>query len=263
MLRLATLLLSTSFVLAHPVAAQESISSLQSVKEEQQSSVEEANATAVTQREPRAPTQQIDIRIYGGEPLTAPEKYAAPRAQYETPKPVSAAEAVAGSSLLAEGAAAMAAAKRDKATTLSSAAAGASLFASNLNPSREPGFAQDPEFNSGEFMRKVVDFTLDLSDEKFMLEAKSEEDARYRMDVLRERQHKSTIWQQNSLLIKSVVGAVITVALLIWWWSSLSPRATRWAIRGVVLLGSFYIHWAFGLFMLFGLYTYVTRSHGR
>jgi len=269
MLSLATLLLSTSLLLAHPVAAQESDPSSPSVKKEQQPSVEEANATAVTQREPRAPTQQIDIRIYGGEPLTVPEKYAVPARQYETPEPVSAAEAAAGSSLLADGAAAIAAANREKAPVLASigTAISQSLPAHAITNRNTPKFVPADGFNPGKFIDSNVDFRLNLNDESFLMESRSPEEARHRIEIVRERQRTTTVWQQNAQHINSMIGAGVVIILLLWWWLSRSSqtktRVTTWTVRGLVLFGSFYLHWAFGLFMLLGLYTHVAKSHGR
>lgn len=260
-------LLVAGLSLAQPATAQEADHPASSVDEERRESAEDAATVAVASQRVLAPTQQIDVRIYGGTPLTPQSKDPATAHPYTPPKAVPASATVQGSLSLAEGAAAMTAANREKATTLSSAAAGASLLASNLNPSRGPDFAQDPEFDSAEFMRKVVDFTLDLSDEKFMLEAQSEEEARYRMEILRDQHRTAAVWGQNSRLINSIVGALSLLALTLWWWLSQSSRTktlvTRWAVRAVILFGSFYLHWAFGLFMLIGLYTHVSRSHGR
>jgi len=247
--------------------AQEVGYTAQSVKQEQQQPAETTDTVAAADQERRTPTQQIDVRIYGATKLTAQGNDPATALPYTPPKPVPASEAVQGSLLLAEGAAARAAANRERASALSSAAAGVSLMAGNLTPSTAPDFAQDSQFNSAEFLDKAVDFTLDVADEKFILEAQSEEEARYRMEILRERHRTATVWKQNSHRLNLMIAGATCIALLLWWWlsgsSQAKTRATRWTVRGVVLLGSFYLHWAFGLFMLVGLYTHMTRSHSR
>lgn len=254
-------------LLAEPAVAQEVGYTAQNVKQEQQQPAETADTVATADQETRTPTPQIDVRIYGATKLSAQGNDLATALPYTPPKPVPASEAVRGSLLLAEGDAARAAANREKTSELSSAAAGVSLIASELTPSAAPDFAQDSQFNSAEFLDKVVDFTLDVADEKFILEAQSEEEARYRMEILRERYRTTTVWKQNSHQINLMIAAAAGIALLFWWWLSRSSQAktrvTRWTVRGVVLLGSFYLHWAFGLFMLLGLYTHITRSHSR
>jgi cobalamin biosynthesis Mg chelatase CobN len=65
----------------------------------------------------------------------------------------------------------------------------------------------------------------------------------------------------------ALIGVAIVVAMVFWGWLGSSARTrtrvTVWTVRATVLAGSFYVHWAFGLFMLFGLYTHATRFNGR
>lgn len=260
-------LLVAGLLLAEPAMAQEVDYTALSVKEGQRQPAENADTVAKAHQEARTPTQQIDVRIYSATRLTPQGSDPASALPYTPPKPVPASEAVQGSLLLAEGAEARAAANRERESTLSSAAAGVSLMASKLIPSTAPDFAQDHQFSSAEFLDKAVDFTLDVADEKFMLEAQSEEEAHHRMEILRERHRTATVWKQNSHRINFMIAAAAGIALFLWWWLSRSSQAktrvTRWTVRGVVLLGSFYLHWAFGLFMLIGLYTHITRLHSR
>lgn len=134
--------------------------------------------------------QRIDPAIYGAQPLTARDDTAnADRPMYEPPSAVPATSVVAGSTLLAEGAAARQNAQRTEATVLESVGAGMSqwLPAHLYREMHAPTFAAEPGFNPVEFVRKGVDFTLSIPDEQFIMKAKSAEDAEHRTQVIRDR----------------------------------------------------------------------------
>jgi hypothetical protein len=136
--------------------------------------------------------QPIDARIYGAEALTPRDPATPgvpPASAYAPPAAVPASTIVQGSSLLAEGAANRVAANREEASIMASVGAAMTqwLPAHAYEYLKTPEFAWDPEFKAGEFMRQTVPFRLDLTDEKFMLEAKSAEDAQHRMGVIESR----------------------------------------------------------------------------
>lgn len=211
----------------------------------------------------REAAEPINARIYGMEPAVPRDSALnadGTLAGYVPPKRVPASDILKGSVTVAEGAANLRAANREEASVGASVGAGMSRLAGTFGAPKKQDFEQAPHFNSAKFMREVVDFQLNLSDEKFMLEAQSEQEARYRLDVLRQQHRTSEVWQQNSQQINSLIGFGVAVALVLWWWRSSSPRTTVWIVRVTVLAGSFYLHWVFGLFMLLGLYTHTTRG---
>jgi hypothetical protein len=55
--------------------------------------------------------------------------------------------------------------------------------------------------------------------------------------------------------------AVLFLGLWVWFRTGSRRKAviTAWTVRIGVLSGSFYLHWAFGVFMLIGLYTHLNR----
>lgn len=260
-------LLVAGLVLAPTATAQDSDQAPSSISGEHQLPVKDFGEAPSSAVRPRPPAQYTDPRIYGAVPVAARRAESPGTDQYTPPTPVPVADAFKGSKLSHEGEANQQVSRREATSALSSTQAGVSLLTSTLAGPRQPTLSSDPRFDAAEFLRTSVGFQLDLTDERFMLEAQSEEEAQYRLKTLQDRHRGSAVWQQNAPLIKSISGTGIAVVLLLWWWLSPGSRTksqvTAWTVRGLILAGSFYLHWAFGLFMLLGLYTHLTRSHGR
>lgn len=135
--------------------------------------------------------QRIDPTIYGGkevQPRAVSAVAGAPAGQYTPPTAVPTTSVVQGSSLLAEGAAALQTNRRGTASLRESLGAAVSqwLPAHAYDYLTTPSFALDPNFNAAEYVRGL-DFRLDNADEEYILKAKSAQDAAHRAEVLRQR----------------------------------------------------------------------------
>lgn len=195
-----------------------------------------------------ADESRIDIRVYGAESV-APRAPAVPTAA-PTPAPVAAALAVSGSPLLQSGQAQIDANSRERATMLESTGAAITQWmpAHVYDYFTAPTFPQDVQFK-GTDMLKQVDFTMDSTQEEFLLKSRSAPEFNFKVEAMRKQREAYQAMGDNQVT-SFVAGALDPGYLAIDVMSWGAARAARLAgagaagsrtVAGVSAFGATYV----------------------
>lgn len=149
--------------------------------------------------------QRIDPLIYGAKPLDAHPELAAGSAAvegYKAPQAVPGVQALNGSQpLMAQGAAQIASDNREEAGVLASVGAAMTQWSPVhlFEYLKAPTFNWTPGFSASNMMQQV-DFPMDLTQEKFLLQTKSPEEFQYKLERMREQNDAYKAMGDNGLV---------------------------------------------------------------